>query len=145
MIRTLHAAAGAIALLTLATFWLSTAISETLLSADAVATVKTAIVSGLFVLIPAMAAAGASGTMLAKSRPAGLTTAKSRRMRLLAINGLVIMIPAALFLARKANGGELDTAFFAVQGLELAVGAVQIVLLSRNFRDGLRLTGRISR
>lgn len=35
--------------------------------------------------------------------------------------------------------------FYAVQVLELLVGLVQIMLLSMNFKDGLRLTGKLPR
>jgi hypothetical protein len=38
--------------------------------------------------------------------------------------------------------GEFDTAFYAVQALELAAGAANITLLGLNMRDGLRMKGR---
>jgi hypothetical protein len=43
-----------------------------------------------------------------------------------------------------ANAGRFDTLFYGVQGLELVAGAVNVVLLSLNMRDGLRLAGRLS-
>ena len=61
-------------------------------------------------------------------------------MPLIALNGLLILVPSALFLAAKASAGAFDTAFYAVQTLELAAGAVNIWLLGVNFRDGLRMT-----
>jgi hypothetical protein len=57
--------------------------------------------------------------------------------------GVLILIPAALFLASKARAGEFDTAFYAVQVIELVTGAVNITLLGLNMRDGLRMKGRL--
>jgi hypothetical protein len=49
------------------------------------------------------------------------------------------MIPSALFLNYKAAAGEFDVSFYAVQLVELVVGAVQLTLMGMNFRDGRRL------
>ena len=38
--------------------------------------------------------------------------------------------------------GEFDTWFYAVQAVELSVGAMQLTLLAMNFRDGLALSGK---
>ena len=63
-------------------------------------------------------------------------------MPFVAANGVVILIPAALFLAWKADGYAFDAAFYAAQVVELVAGAVNLALLGLNVRDGLRLTGR---
>jgi hypothetical protein len=60
-------------------------------------------------------------------------------MPLIAANGILVLIPAALFLAYKAGEGDFDAAFNAVQALELTAGAVNITLLGLNMRDGLKL------
>ena len=62
-------------------------------------------------------------------------------MPFIAANGILVLIPAALFLASKAKAGEFDTAFYAVQALELLAGPVNITLLSLNMRDGLKMKG----
>lgn len=139
MLRHLHPIAGAIALLTIAGFWLATLSSELFASAATVAAVKTAIPWGLLLLIPALAAAGGSGFRLAKGRRSGLAGAKARRMPIIAANGLLVLVPAALFLAAKAQQGAFDGQFYAVQALELLAGAVNILLLGRNMRDGLKM------
>jgi hypothetical protein len=143
MIKTIHPTAGALAILTIAAFWLSTALTELFASAAAVIAVKTAIPWGFLLLIPALMAAGGSGFALAKGRRAGPVSAKLKRMPLIAANGILVLIPSALFLASKASAAEFDTGFYAVQALELAAGAVNIALLGLNMRDGLRLTGRL--
>ncbi|MCO5130464.1 MAG: hypothetical protein M9932_07845 [Xanthobacteraceae bacterium] len=143
MPRIIHPVAGLIAILTIATFWLSTTISELFLSETAIAAVKIAIPWGFLVLIPALAATGGTGFALAKGRRAGLVGAKIKRMPLIAINGVLVLIPAALFLAFKARAGAFDTVFYAVQALELVAGAANLTLLGLNMRDGLKMKGRL--
>lgn len=145
MTRRIHPVAGALALLTILTFWLSTALSELLGSEATVTAVKTAIPWGFLLLVPALAAAGGSGFALAGGRRGGLAGRKLRRMPVIAANGILILIPAALFLASKARLGEFDGAFSAVQAIELMAGAANITLLALNMRDGLRMTGRLGR
>jgi hypothetical protein len=145
MIKIIHPVAGALAILTIVTFWLSTALTELFASQATVAMVKTLIPWGFLFLIPALAAAGGSGFALAKGRRTGLIGAKFKRMPLIAANGILILIPAALFLASKARAAEFDAGFYAVQALELAAGAANITLLSLNMRDGLKLKGRLRR
>lgn len=143
MPKIIHPIAGLIALLTIVAFWLSTAITELFLSETAIAAVKTAIPWGFLVLIPALAATGGTGFSMSKGRRAGLVSAKIRRMPLIAANGVLVLIPAALFLAFKAKTGEFDTAFFCVQALELLAGAANITLLGLNMRDGFKMKGRL--
>jgi hypothetical protein len=145
MVKIIHPVAGALAFLIIATFWVSTVLSELLASQAIVTSVKTAIPWGFLLLIPALAAAGGSGFVLAKGRRAGLIGAKMRRMPLIAANGILVLIPSALFLAFKASAAEFDTGFYAVQGLELTAGAANITLIGLNMRDGLRMKGRLRR
>lgn len=140
MSRLIHRGAGLLALLAIASFWLSTVISELFASQAAVVAVKSAIPWGLIVLIPALAATGASGFALAGGRRQGLAGAKRRRMPFIAANGLLVLAPAALFLASRAQAGRFDTLFHAIQAVELAAGAINITLLALNARDGLRMT-----
>lgn len=143
MLKIIHPIAGTIALLTIATFWIATVFSELFGSSATVATVKTSIAWGFLLLVPAVALTGGSGFIRSKGRRKGLIGIKLNRMRIVAANGLVVLVPAALFLAWKAGSGRLDAAFYAVQALELAAGATNIALLGLSMRDGLRLTGRL--
>jgi hypothetical protein len=137
-----HALAGAAAMLIIASFWCSTLIAEAFLDHAAVASVKQAIVYGLFLLAPAMAAVGGSGFALAGIRKTPLLERKKMRMRIIGANGLIVMVPAALFLNIKAAAGDFDIVFYSIQAVELLVGAVQLSLMGMNFRDGLRLAGK---
>ncbi|NYT68900.1 hypothetical protein [Pusillimonas noertemannii] len=140
-----HAAAGALALLCIVTFWTSTLVSELFLSTAHVITVKNGILTAMWLLIPAMAVTGISGFVLARQRKGRLIDLKQRRMRFVAANGLLILVPCAIALARLANAGQFDTIFYAIQCVELLAGAANIRLLVLNARDGMRLSGHLPR
>ena len=139
MKKLIHPIAGTVAILTIATFWLSTAASELSGSRGAIATVKTAIPWGFLLLMPALAATGGTGFSLSNGRRPKLITTKIKRTAISGANGLLLLVPSALFLAYKARAGEFDAAFYVVQGIELVAGAVNITLLSLNMRDGFRM------
>ncbi len=141
----LHAAAGAIGFLMILMFWTSTAASELFASHETIAEVKALILRGMLILIPAMVIAGATGMSMGRRRKDPLTAAKKRRMPLIALNGLLILLPAAFFLAGKAAEGEFDSTFYAIQSVELIAGAANLTMLGLNIRDGLRMTGKIRR
>lgn len=143
MPKKIHLIAGLLATLTIATFFLSTLAVELFGAHETVAIVKALIVMpGLFILVPAIAATGGSGAFLSKSRQGRLVEAKKKRMPFIAANGLLAMIPCAIFLNRWATAGTFDTTFYAVQTLELLVGAVNLTLMGLNIRDGVKMSGR---
>ena len=135
----IHAAAGAIALITVSAFWLSTATVELFGDAAAIATVKNCVLAGMAMLIPAMIIAGASGFSLGKGWKNPVVARKKQRMRIIAANGLLVLVPSAFLLSSLADAGRFDSLFTMVQAVELTAGAVNIVLLSLNMRDGLSL------
>ncbi len=139
----IHAIAGAIGFLTILVFWTSTVISELFGSLETIASVKQMILYGMLLLIPAMAVAGGSGMSLGAKRTDAKALAKKKRMPIIAANGLLILVPSAVFLASKASAGSFDGWFYGVQALELAAGATNLTLMGLNIRDGLTMTGRI--
>ena len=131
MLTTVHRTAARIATACIASFWIATVGVELAGSADAVARVKHAIVMpGLLLLIPAIAATGASGFALARARGGALVAAKKRRMPWIAANGLLVLVPCALLLDRWAAASLLDARFVAVQAVELVAGAVNLALMA---------------
>lgn len=140
----LHAIFGSVALLCITTFWLSTAVSELFMDQASVAAVKRAVLSGMWLLIPSMAATGGSGFSLAKGRGGRLVSVKAHRMKIVAANGLLVLLPSAFVLASWANAGRFDGVFYVLQGVELFAGAVNFSLLMLNMRDGLKLSGRLT-
>ncbi|MBW7901731.1 MAG: hypothetical protein H3C26_09655 [Rhodocyclaceae bacterium] len=135
----IHALAGLLAMLTIAAFWLSTLISELFLSVQAVVWVKQAIALGLFVLIPLLMVTGGSGFALGRNNGHPAIRQKRHRMPFIAMNGLLILVPAALCLSWKARAGAFDGWFYSVQALELLAGAANLLLMGLNARDGMRL------
>lgn len=137
-----HRVAGGLAMFLVLSFWTSTIVSEVLLSHGAVAATKQAILYGLLLLVPSIALAGISGLFLARRRPGLAVGPKAKRMRLIAANGVLIMLPAAFYLFHKAAAAEFDATFYVVQALELLAGAIQLSLMARNYRDGVLLARR---
>jgi hypothetical protein len=141
----LHAAFGGLALVTICCFWGSTVLSELFGDNAAIAAVKTGILWGMLVLVPAMAAAGGSGFSLGKAWRSPAVARKKLRMKIIAVNGILVLVPSAAYLAGRAGAGEFDWAFGIVQAIELMAGAVNITLLSLNMRDGFALRKKPAR
>lgn len=138
----IHALAGVIGFLTILSFWTSTLYSELFSSYETVAYVKAMILKGMFILIPAMMIVGASGMNLGRKRKDAKTLVKKERMPFIAVNGLVVLLPAAFFLQSKAVAGEFDTVFYIIQMIELFAGATNLILMALNIRDGRSMTKR---
>ncbi|QWC56546.1 hypothetical protein F7D01_05065 [Erythrobacter sp. 3-20A1M] len=139
MLKAIHPLAGALALFLIGGFWLSTVTVELIGTLDQIASVKMAIPWFFLVLVPAMMAAGGSGQRLAAGFRNPRIATKRRRMIAIASNGILILMPSAIFLALEAGEGAFDRSFYVVQTIELVAGAVNIALLGLNMRDGWRL------
>ncbi|GIH22865.1 hypothetical protein Aph01nite_11750 [Acrocarpospora phusangensis] len=144
-LKRIHLIAAIAGLSMIPTFWISTVTVELFGSDSMIASVKQAIPWGFLILIPALITAGATGSSMSGATRAPRILAKKRRMRFIAGNGLLILVPCALYLAMLASRGDFGIHFYAVQSLELIAGAVNLTLMSINAREGLRLSGRRSR
>ncbi|MEW9899060.1 hypothetical protein ABWL39_10560 [Chitinivorax sp. PXF-14] len=142
MKRNIHVVAGIASFLFIATFWISTLISELFLDHGAVTNVKIAVTYALVVFIPCMAMTGATGLAMGGKSTFPLLVTKRRRMPIIGANGVLILIPAAVFLRIKAQAGEFDTWFYIVQCLELMAGATNLFLMGLNIRDGRQMSRR---
>ena len=81
-----------------------------------------AILYGMAALIPAMAAAGGSGFSLGKAVEEPLVRRKALRMKLAATNGVLVLVPSAIFYgAASVARAVFDGAFVAVQALRTAL------------------------
>ncbi len=140
----IHAAAGVIAFLTILSFWTSTVFTELFTSHETVAWVKGMILKGMFILIPAMAIVGGSGMSLGGKRQDKLAQRKKKRMPIIAMTGLLVLLPAAFYLEMKASTDQFDTWFYIVQLVELVGGFSNLTLMFLNIRDGLTMTGKIA-
>jgi len=145
MIRMLHPIAGIVAFAAILSFWTSTVAVELGGDAAQIAAVKLAILWGLAVLVPCVAFAGASGFRIGGRSPNPTVAGKRRRMPFIALNGLLVLVPCAVFLQHRASAGVFDQTFEIVQGVELIAGAINLALLGLSIRDGFRLTRRFAR
>lgn len=138
-----HVVAALVATFTIACF-LVLAIGAELVPQH-LAAIRAGIAWGLLLLVPALAATGLTGYQLARGHRGRLVGDKLQRMQLVAANGLVVLVPSALWLAWRADAGQVEGMFRVVQLVEIAAGATNLSLLLHNLRDGLRLSGRWSR
>lgn len=145
MLKRVHPIAGAVAVVMIAVFWSATVLAELFGSTATVVMVKQAIPWGFLILVPALAIAGASGLRLGRNRADARVRSKQRRMPLIAANGIIILVPAALTLSMLAGRGDFGTIFYAVQVIELIAGAINLTLMAFMMRDGLSLSGRLRR
>lgn len=145
LVRRLHPIAGILALAIILSFWISTVVVEARGTPADIAAVKQAILYGMAALVPAMALAGGSGLRLGRTSLNPLAMAKQRRMPIIAANGVLVLVPCAVFLAGRAAEGTLDWLFYRIQAVELIAGALNITLLALSVRDGFRLSGRLAR
>jgi hypothetical protein len=125
-------------------FLTATVSSELLGSLERVAQVKQLIVlPGLWLLVPAIAAAVITGNLITRGRKGRLLRTKKLRSLAVAATGILILVPAALTLRALSLEGSFGTSFYAIQSIELLAGASNLVLLGLNIYDGRRLAGRM--
>ncbi len=141
MKATLHKTGAILATLCIATFLTSTLISELFLDLSYVAQVKSLIVMpGLFILVLAIAITAGTGFAMAKKVKTGIIGQKKKRMPFIGANGVLVLIPAAIFLDLWASQGQFDSTFYIVQVIEVIAGTINLVLMTLNIRDGRKLT-----
>ncbi len=146
MKQSIHRFSALIAALCISSFFLATVAVELFGTEAAIVAVKSLIVTpGLFILVPAIAITGATGFALGKKRRGPLIQAKKSRMPFIAGMGIFVLIPAALMLNHWASMGLFDTKFYALQIVELTAGATNLVLIGKNIKDGLKLSGKARR
>ena len=146
MTSRIHKTASLVATVCITTFFTSTLLVEVFGSEDMVAFVKSLIVMpGIFILIPAMAITGATGFVLAKERKGRVVEAKRKRMPIIALIGMFILLPAAIYLNSWAAEGMFDTKFYILQAIELVAGAINLTLMIKSMKDGRKIVGKKSK
>ena len=139
----MHAVIGFLGTAMITLFFVSSIVVELNGDEQAVAWVKQMIVYALFALVPLMIITGISGRVIAGARQGRLIRTKMKRMKFVAANGALILIPCAVALNELAAAGTFNATFYALQGIELVAGAFNIGLMGLNIRDGFFLTGRV--
>lgn len=138
----LHALFGATGLLIVLANWSATVITLIIGDKYVIALTKLSIAWGLLALIPMLILAGFSGNRLGQRMRGPLIAAKQKRMKIIAFNGLVFLVPSALILVPLAMQGQDGAVYYVIQSVELLAGATNITLLGLNMRDGIRLGRR---
>jgi len=140
----IHITATIIAVITIASFFISSLAAENDGSKTAIREVKEVILFSLPVLLIAMPALGATGNMLAGKFQNPVVVAKKRRMKFVFVNGLTL-ISLACFLYYRSHYQTIDGIFLAAQLAEFALGLTNLVLIGLNIKSGLQLSGRLKR
>ncbi len=142
MLPKFHAAFGAAALLIIATFWAATVTTIVIGDKYLIAMAKLGIAWSLLALIPMLILTGLSGYRLGQNMRGPLIGTKQKRMKIIAFNGILFLVPSALILLPLAMQGQGGLLYWIIQAIELLAGATNITLLGLNMRDGLRLSRR---
>lgn len=144
MKKIVHLVGALVATLCILVFFTSTVLVEFFGSTEAIATVKELIVfPGLFILVPAIAATGATGFALGKERKGKLVQRKLKKMPIIGLNGILVLVPSAIYLNMLASSGAFDATFYIVQGVELVAGIVNLTLMGMNMKDGLKMSSKL--
>lgn len=143
-VLTAHIVATAVATLTISCFFTFSLIAEILGEPLFIQQVKTGILYGLPIMLIAMPILGLSGKKLAGNSKNPLVLNKMKRMKMVALNG-VILISLAIYLYYHAIYKSIDTTFLYVQIAELVIGGINLALIGTNIRAGMQLSGRLAK
>ncbi|EAS44956.1 hypothetical protein [Photobacterium profundum] len=138
--KRIHKTAAIIAFLLIVSFFSSSLLTDIFGDYDAISQVKNTILYSVGLLVIAMMTTGITANKLYGAKAQGALAVKQKRMKVAAANGVVILIPAAIFLARWSAAGQFDSVYWTVQAIELIAGATNAILLGLNIRDGIRLS-----
>ncbi len=136
-----HITATIIAVITIGSFFSFSLIAELIGDDLFIKQVKTGILYCLPILVIAMPMLALSGKKLAGNSKHPIVADKMKRMKLIALNG-VILISLAIYLYYHANYKTVDRTFLYVQIAELVIGALNLGLIGLNINAGLKLSGR---
>ena len=134
----IHLIATGVATLTIATFFSTTIISELSGDINWIINVKRGILYALPLLFISMPTIGITGSKLAGNNKSKVILRKMFRMKIIAFNGLSLVV-LAITLYLRVNKGSLDITFWILQILELLLGATNLTLIGYNISDGINL------
>lgn len=138
-LKIIHKTAAILAFILITSFLTSTIIADLLSTPEQIAQVKSTILMFIPGLILAMMATGISAKKLYSSALKGVFKVKQSRMKIAAINGTFILLPAAIVLAKWSALGQFDGLYWTVQILEIIAGMTNLTMIGLNIRDGIRL------
>jgi len=136
-----HVTATIIASLTIGSFFCFSLIAEITGKDLFIQQVKAGILYCLPILLVAMPMLAISGKKLAGNSNSPVVATKTKRMKLIAFNGL-ILISLAIYLYYHATFKTIDKTFLYFQIGELLIGALNLGLIVLNIKSGLKLSGK---
>jgi len=139
-----HIIATAIAVLTISCFFSLSLIVEITGNQEFIKQVKTGILYCLPILIVTMPMLGITGKKLAGKSKSPIVATKIKRMKLVALNG-IILVSLAIYLYFRATNNNIDNTFLSIQIIELLFGAINLTLIGLNIKAGMKLSGRKKR
>lgn len=138
--KKVHKNSAIIASLTILTFFISTALVEITGNKAYIILVKTYIVISLALLIPTIIITGITGNKLAQGRESvKIIQKKLLRTKIIAGNGIFILVPAAFLLWNLSANSDYGTFFIVIQLLEFIAAGTNITLMTFNMKDGMCL------
>ncbi|WP_240008012.1 hypothetical protein [Pseudaquidulcibacter saccharophilus] len=142
MISKVHKTAAIVAFLCLVSFWTLSLITEINADKAFFGFVRTYIFYTMFVMIAAIIITAVTGFKIAKKMRGPIIENKKKRMPFIGLNGAIVLLPLAIILFMYSNEtilkgqeGMVDT----LRLIELIFGAINIILISLNIKDGLKL------
>ncbi len=138
----MHVIASIIGFITILCFSVSSLVAEINGDEQIIRSVKTAILFSLPVLCVAMPMLGISGDKLSGSSKNLVVLKKKFRMKIILINGLLLIALASL-LYYRVHHYSIDRVFVALQTIESVLGLINLSLMVMNIRSGFILSGRI--
>ncbi len=144
-LKLIHSIAAMLAFSLILVFFTSTLAVELFGDKQAILQVKTYIMYGVILLAIAMATTGATGIKMAPRANKGPIGNKKKRMPFIAANGILILIPCAVYLHHLASNNLYDNQFYLIQGVELITGACNLILMSLNIRDAKQLKSKAAK
>jgi hypothetical protein len=139
-----HLTATAVATITIGSFLTFSVLAELLGELEFIRFVKLNIVRSLPVLLIAMPALGISGVKLAGKSKNPLVITKLKRMKIIGLNGILLIL-LALFLFYRIKNHGMDTLFLMAQVVELLLGGINLILIGLNLKAGLELSGKLKK
>ncbi|SON51827.1 hypothetical protein [Vibrio tapetis] len=141
-IASIHRVAGMMAFFMIFSFFASTLTVELFGDHHTILAVKTSILYAMGLLVLMMAVTGITGAKLAPNARGGVIGKKKKRMPFIAMNGLLILVPSAIYLQSLASQGQFGALFYSVQALELLAGGTNLILMGLNIKDGIKMKKR---
>jgi hypothetical protein len=135
-LKLLNRIASTTAFLMIASFMISSLVSEFIGNHFLIANVKRTIFYSLLLLIMCMILTAVSTKKLTSLHPnIPLYLINVKRIKLIGLNGVIFLAPLATVLNYFAHKDNLDTTFYLLQSLELICGLINIFLFIKMFID----------